>query len=106
MCTLGQVGMFLVEAAPTGWIAFGATYAGNDYPELYNVLPDDYKSGTDIVLPSVAGVTPRGITDGAVEDIALGQIGQPFSIIQYSNDPPDQSNINYIGVNFFMCALP
>lgn len=51
-----------LSTPPTGWLLLdGSTHAGADYPELFAVLDDTLKSGTDFILPDVAGAFPYGV---------------------------------------------
>lgn len=51
-----------LSTPPAGWLLLdGATYAESDYPELFAVLDDALKSGTDFTLPDVAAAFPYGV---------------------------------------------
>ena len=55
-----------LSTPPDGWLLLdGSTHAGADYPELFAVLDDALKSGTDFILPDVADAFPYGVLAAA-----------------------------------------
>jgi microcystin-dependent protein len=54
------------SSAPTGWLLMGQTVTNADttYPALWAVVPTSWKSGTSLVLPSVAGRGLVGVGSG------------------------------------------
>lgn len=71
---VGTVRTTVRTTADDGWLLFGQTVlnAQSIYPALWSVVPTAWKSGTSIVLPSLAdkviegaGVTAVGATGGA-----------------------------------------
>jgi propanediol dehydratase small subunit len=63
MIPIGTIAAILVEFAPPGWLAFGATYASADYPELANLLPDSVKTGSNFTLPDQEDLVLVGATN-------------------------------------------
>lgn len=64
---IGQVAQF-VMAAPSGWLEFdGATYAEEDYPQLFAKLPSAWVTGANFTLPDL-------------EDTFLAGVGQAGTI--------------------------
>lgn len=71
---LSLVGMvaYFADVLPLGWLALdGSSLSQSDYPELTAVVPDSWKSGSDIVLPDAADLFLVG--GGNLYD--LGDIG-------------------------------
>lgn len=61
---IGMVQMF-VGAPPSGWLEFdGATYAQDDYPELFAKLPAVWIDGTDFTLPDLQNTFVAGVGSG------------------------------------------
>ena len=55
-----------LSTPPIGWLLLdGSTHAEADYPELFAVLDDALKSGTDFTLPDVDGAFPYGVMASA-----------------------------------------
>lgn len=73
-----------LSTPPAGWLPLdGSTHDGDDYPELFAVLDDVLKSGTDFTLPDVGeaftfGVNARadaGVVEGDnVLNLTVGQL--------------------------------
>lgn len=58
---IGSVATWLITP-PTGWLLLdGSTYAQDDYPELFAVLDDILKSGTDFTLPDASDAFVYGV---------------------------------------------
>lgn len=58
---VGSVASWLITP-PDGWLLLdGATYDGDDYPELFAVLDDTLKDGTDFTLPDTENAFPFGV---------------------------------------------
>lgn len=59
---IGQIAAFVRQVAkPVGWLVMaGQTLSGDDYPQLFNVLPTSWKSGSDFTLPNMAYSTVVG----------------------------------------------
>lgn len=58
---VGSVTLWL-STPPDGWLLLdGSTHAENDYPELFAVLDDALKDGTDFTLPDVSDSFPFGV---------------------------------------------
>ena len=58
---VGTILLYVAPTAPTGWALLnGATIVGGQtlYPALWAVLPVAYKSGANIVLPTIAPIVP------------------------------------------------
>jgi len=50
---IGEIRAFILQQPPSGWLAFGQTVSGIDYPDLFNVAPNHWKTGNDILLPNL-----------------------------------------------------
>lgn len=62
---VGSVALWLLEP-PAGWLLLdGSTYAQVDYPELFAVLDDVLKSGSDFTLPDTSDSFTFGVIDAA-----------------------------------------
>jgi hypothetical protein len=62
---IGTVHSWL-STPPNGWLLLdGSTHARDDYPELFEVLDDSLKDGSDFTLPDVADAFPFGVQDTA-----------------------------------------
>lgn len=62
-----------LSTPPAGWLLLdGSTYAQGDYPELFDVLDDALKSGTDFTLPDVADAFPYGVMTSAAAGSVTG----------------------------------
>lgn len=58
---IGSVTTWL-STPPDGWLLLdGSTHAQDDYPELFAVLDDALKSGTDFTLPDASDSFPYGV---------------------------------------------
>lgn len=67
---VGMIAAFSSALFPPGWIGMnGQTLAQSDYPELTAVVPDTWKSGSNLIIPSTRGGflrdTPVGGSQGA-----------------------------------------
>jgi hypothetical protein len=79
---IGSISSWLI-APPPGWLLLaGTTHDKVDYPELWEVLPDALKSGSDFTLPDMAGQFQAGtsveddIGDTAGENAFALTVGQ------------------------------
>jgi hypothetical protein len=64
---IGSVSSWLISPPP-GWLLLdGTTHDKIDYPELWAVLPDGLKTGSDFTLPDMASTFMAGTA--AVENI-------------------------------------
>lgn len=80
---VGSVQLWL-STPPGGWLLLdGATYAQGDYPELFAVLDDALKDGTDFTLPDVSDAFSFGVqvkvdagqvTGSNVLNLTVGQL--------------------------------
>ncbi len=51
-----------LSTPPSGWLLLdGSTHAEEDYPELFAVLDDSLKSGSDFTLPDTSDAFPFGV---------------------------------------------
>lgn len=51
-----------LSTPPDGWLLLdGSTHAEDDYPELFAVLDDSLKSGSDFTLPDISDTFPFGV---------------------------------------------
>lgn len=50
---IGQIIWSMSNVPPQNFIQFGVPYSGFDYPELFALVPDQYKNGTEFTLPDV-----------------------------------------------------
>ncbi len=51
-----------LSTPPGGWLLLdGSTHAEDDYPELFAVLDDSLKSGSDFTLPDASDAFPFGV---------------------------------------------
>lgn len=58
---IGSVASWLATP-PAGWLLLdGSTHAEDDYPELFGVLDDSLKSGSDFTLPDAENAFPFGV---------------------------------------------
>lgn len=58
---IGSVASWL-STPPDGWLLLdGATHAQDDYPELFAVLDDVLKTGSDFTLPDITDSYPFGV---------------------------------------------
>jgi len=69
---VGSVAPWMITP-PSGWLVLnGSTYAGADYPELFDKLPDHLVVGSNFTLPDVNGAFPFGVVD---EDLGAAVAG-------------------------------
>lgn len=62
-----------LSTPPDGWLLLdGSTYAEGDYPELFAVLDDALKDGTDFTLPEVLDSFPFGVNVKANAGVLAG----------------------------------
>jgi microcystin-dependent protein len=69
---IGSVAPWL-STPPAGWLLLdGSTHAETDYPELFAVLDDVLKTGSDFTLPDTSGSFAFGVLDKADAGVVEG----------------------------------
>jgi len=61
---VGAICMFASEELPPGWLAFGESYQRIQYPELWAVVPAEWKDSDFVILPSMSNRYVSGASPG------------------------------------------
>lgn len=80
---VGEIVPHLLGVLPSHMLPMeGDSYSGDDYPELYAVLPNNFKVGNTFTLPDMRGRVPTGINpQDALVPIILGQYGGAAQVV-------------------------
>lgn len=79
---VGLVSQFLA-AIPSGWLQLdGATHSQDDYPILFDRLPNQFKNGANFTLPDFTNVYPNGAANVAAIGTESGSNSLTLSIAQ------------------------
>lgn len=82
---IGSVSPWLINP-PDGWLLLdGGTHVGDDYPELFALLPTHLISGADFTLPDTVDAFPYGVDD---EDDASTVVGSNVLNLSVAQLPP------------------
>lgn len=114
---VGAIVMWPTNNLPTNWLSLdGQTVSGGvaTYPELAAVCPSSWISGSDLVLPNMAGVFPIGAgtdysvgsTGGATSSnvtLTTGEIPQ-FADVAVSISDPSHSHVAPGGNQFWVTS--
>ena len=58
---VGQISAYIADYLPPGWLPMdGETRQKSNYPELFSVIPSEWKDGDDFTLPDTAGFKMGG----------------------------------------------
>lgn len=79
---IGQISHF-ISTSPPGWLEFdGATYDGDDYPELFDKLPASWITVGDFTLPDLEDSFLSGVGAGGTIGAVGGSNSYALSIAQ------------------------
>jgi hypothetical protein len=111
---VGEIRAFAtIEAMPDGWLSMtGQTLAQDDYPELWDVVPGVWKSGSDITLPDMEDsflahvgdtVTLGGFTGANTHTLTISQMPAHshafLSRVGVTPTTPGTGNLNWSGTS-------
>jgi len=90
---VGTVRMTIRQVADPGWAQLGASLLNADtvYPEFWAIAPVAWRSGTTLIIPSMADRVPTGVGSSAVGATA----GSNSRALTAANLPPHQHTIDH-----------
>jgi len=100
---VGEIKIFasLVAVPSNVLLLNGDTYTQTEYPALFDVIPEDWKSGSSFTLPNMQQRTVIGCNTDDIEDSpALGSVGGETTHILTVNEIPSHTHPAPAGGNF------